>query len=250
MAAAMNASRLSLDAVRRSVRSADGFFSLIDAIMITRGGSRGAAQQCLQRLLADDYLRHIVPHIQQRAIGGRGRPTPVVPLPVLVKAITLLPGRTALKWRLNAADVMCRALGGDEALREEIEAQRQVANTEHLRVCPDAQGWTPLQQLDFGIEEDGDESPAGLVYLAGSPEVSLVKVGSWSGDVGQLLSRYRMYYGPGTWVRAWQSEDRRRDETAVLKALRAHSAGGELIWAAAERNAARLIDRAGLVPVT
>ena len=52
MAAAMNASRLSLEAVRRSVRSADGFFSLIDAIMITRGGSRGAAQQCLQRLLA------------------------------------------------------------------------------------------------------------------------------------------------------------------------------------------------------
>ena len=111
---------------------------------------------------------------------------------------------------------------------------------ENLRECPDPEGWKPLQQLDFGLEED-DSTPEGLVYLAGAPEFALVKVGSWGGDEASLLARYRTYYGPHAWVQAWQSQDRRRDEAAALFALKEHSAGGELIVSGAADEAARLI---------
>lgn len=216
--------------------------SVLDVIQLVTGCIQNVASQSFERIcLQFPDLNNLV-HFK---FPGRGqRPTKVAPLPVLVKIIMLCPGKTALKWRMHAAEVLCRALGGDESLAREIETQARVVSgtlTENLRACPDPNGWTPLKDMDFSVEAE-DDSTEGIVYLAGAPEFGYVKVGSWAGDDATLLSRYRTYYGPHAWVKTWQSEDRRRDEAAVLFALKTHSAGGELIKAEAAAEAARLLD--------
>lgn len=212
--------------------------SVLDVVQLVTGCDQAHMSRTLTSILERfPDLNSLMPI---HKFPGRGqRDTPVAPLPVLVKVIMLCPGKTALKWRLNAAEVLCRALGGDSSLCAEIQEQgRLVAGTLTAEM---AQGeWTSLQQMDFSVEES-DEDPAGLVYLAGSPQFGLVKVGSWAGEEAALLSRYRTYYGPQAWVRTWRSEDRRRDEAAALFALKEHSAGGELIEAAAAEKAAQLL---------
>ena len=216
--------------------------SVLDVVQLVTGCGPTHTTRTLQTLL--DNYPDVQLSVADHKFSGRGqRMTPVAPLPVLVKLIMILPGKTAVKWRLNAAEVLCRALGGDPILLEEIEAQkRAVGGTvlEHLATCPDPEGWTPLANMDFSPEEE-DADPSGLVYLAGTPEFALVKVGSWGGDEPALLARYRTYYGANAWVRAWRSEDRRRDEAAALFALKEHSAGGELIVATAAEAAAHMI---------
>ena len=215
--------------------------SVLDVVQLVTGCGQTHTTETLKSI-TDKFSD--VQRMEEFKFPGRGqRPTPVAPLPVLVKIIMLCPGKTARKWRMHAAEVLCRALGGEQSLCAEIEAQKDAvvgSLLENLRECPDPEGWKPLQQLDFGLEED-DSTPEGLVYLAGAPEFALVKVGSWGGDEASLLSRYRTYYGPHAWVQAWQSQDRRRDEAAALFALKEHSAGGELIVSGAADEAARLI---------
>ena len=62
---------------------------------------------------------------------GQGqRLTPVAPVPVLVEIAWLLPGKQAAEFRRQGARTLCRALGGDLSLVEEIKARHaEVANT-------------------------------------------------------------------------------------------------------------------------
>ena len=200
--------------------------SVLDVVQLVTKCSQVSASRVFQRLCRSH------PELTTCTEGfkfpsGRGqRPTPIASLPDLVKIIMLLPGKGASNWRRNGAEVLCRALGGDESLIPEIEAQKSA--TEGTIVAEMAHGqWTPLSDMDFSID-DADDDPSGLVYLAGSPDFSFVKVGSWSGTVPDLFSRYKMYYGARTWLKAWESDDRRAHESAVLFALKGFSVGGEL----------------------
>ena len=199
--------------------------SVLDVVQLVTKCSPGHASQAFQRLCE----RHADIHTARedhKFLGQGQRPTPVASLPDLVKLIMLLPGKGASNWRRNAAEVLCRALGGDPELINEIETQR--VSADGTIVAEMAQGnWTPLSDMDFS-SDDADDDPSGLVYLAGSPDFSFVKVGSWSGTVPDLFSRYKMYYGSRTWVKAWESDDRRAHESAVLFALKGFSVGGEL----------------------
>jgi len=64
---------------------------------------------------------------------GKGqRETPVVSARGVVSIINLLPGQTAAAFRLRAADIVVRALGGDESLVAEIRANAAAqANLPH-----------------------------------------------------------------------------------------------------------------------
>ncbi len=155
----------------------------------------------------------------------------------------LLPGKNAAKWKLNAAEVLCRALGGDVTLCSEIASRLANDNDDRLamRTAPEG-GWTPLDDMDFAIEYNEDPE-SGVVYVAGAPEVPMIKVGSWTGTEAALLSRYKTYYGSHTWVRAFASDNCRRDERAALLALSSHHLSGELFRAEAEAEAVRIIQR-------
>ena len=208
--------------------------SALDVIQLVSGCTQGNAPRMFQRILEQNPSLFL--EIVALKFPGRGqRPTPTAALPVLVKIIMEAPGRTAKKWRVNAAQIMCRALGGDESLCQEI--QEQACITEGTRTALLAEGVsTPLQEMDFSYESHNDD-PSGIVYLAGSKHVEVVKVGSWAGEENALLSRYRTYYGPEAWVQCWRSQRRRRDEHGVLFALKQHSLGGELISVAALQTA-------------
>lgn len=220
--------------------------SVLDVIQFITGCGKNNVSRTLARIVETH------PIIQNELAdftfqGAFQRPTPVATIPTLVKIAMLCPGKTSQKWRLNAAEVLCRAFGGDETLCREIEYQNAIGEANPgskiplFRECPDPNGWTPLQKLNFEPCED-EEDPSGLVYLAGSPDVGFVKIGSWSGDEESLLSRYKMYYGPRTWVKTWHFEDRLICERQALESMSHRSVGGELIYADSFREAIEAID--------
>jgi hypothetical protein len=57
------------------------------------------------------------------SINGQGKPTPVADARTLIEIIWALPGRTAQKYRRASSVTVCRVLGGDVSLVEEIESR-------------------------------------------------------------------------------------------------------------------------------
>ncbi len=63
-------------------------------------------------------------------INGKGRPTPVADAATLVEIAWLCPGRAAVEFRRKGAESVCRMLGGDMSLVDEIQRRHaQVAGT-------------------------------------------------------------------------------------------------------------------------
>ena len=63
-------------------------------------------------------------------INNHGRETPVADAATLVEIAWPLPGKAATQFRRNGAGIVCRMLGGDLSLMDEIQRRHaQVAST-------------------------------------------------------------------------------------------------------------------------
>jgi hypothetical protein len=233
------------DHVKKSIRYHEESrrWSIIDVISLLTGKNANDSARVYKDMLKTGTLQAIKSGvITKYQFPGRGqRDTPVAPASVMVEFVMLIPGNTTLKWRLNAVQVLCRALGGDLSLVKEIE-ERHNAEKNAFVTEMSSGIWTPLDQMDFSIEPQDNCPKEGVLYIAGSPDVAFLKVGMWTGTYPALLSRYKTVYGRGTWVRRWESSDVREDEKKVLFALSMFSRGGELIDLTAYDFAVKLLN--------
>ena len=233
------------DRVKKSIRYHEESrkFAITDIIGVLTGKNANDSAEMYRNMLNMGSLNDIkTGQITNHKFPGRGQKLiPVAPISVIVEIIMIMPSLNSRKWRLNAAQVLCRAFGGDPQLIKEIEARQHA--TKNIIVTQMAQGdWTPLDKMDFSIEPCEEGPKEGVLYIAGSPDVAFLKVGMWTGTHPALLSRYKTVYGRGTWIRTWGSSDVREDEKRVLFALSMFSRGGELIELSAYDFAVKLLN--------
>ena len=97
--------------------------SVLDVVQLVTGCAQANASRDLQRIL--EVHPDLRPKMKDLKFNGRGqRPTPVAPLPVLIEIAWLCPGRHAQAFRRTGARTLCRALGGDLSLIDEIKARK------------------------------------------------------------------------------------------------------------------------------
>ena len=93
--------------------------SIIDVTMAVSGGSQHDAARTLRRL--SDQYPEVGPNWPHLKFKGRGqRDTPVTDAKGIVEIIMLLQGKQAARVRRLAAELLCRYLGGDLALVDEV----------------------------------------------------------------------------------------------------------------------------------
>uniref|UniRef100_A0A6C0BR29 Uncharacterized protein n=1 Tax=viral metagenome TaxID=1070528 RepID=A0A6C0BR29_9ZZZZ len=111
--------------------------SVIDVIKWVTGQTSSNSQNTFRRLGAD-----LGAGCTQLRINGKGRLTPVADAPTLVEIIWELPGKAAKRFRRQSAHWVCRILGGDLRLAQEIEKR-------YLETSQDAKTFF-LQNADQG----------------------------------------------------------------------------------------------------
>ncbi len=127
----MSIAGLSPDAILKRIRfdheTRKG--SVLDVIRLVTGCLQNHASQTFES------IKTTFPHVNNSLVDfkfkGRGqRPTPVASLPTLLEVAWLCPGRQAKEFRRTGAVTLCRALGGDLTLVEEIQRRHdEVAGT-------------------------------------------------------------------------------------------------------------------------
>ena len=92
-------------------------------------------------------------------INGKGRETPVADAATLVEIAWLCPGKAAVTFRRKGAESVCRMLGGDLTLVDEIQRRHtQVAGTaEEEFLLADVQGSSQQVISHKRTLEDDDE---------------------------------------------------------------------------------------------
>ena len=97
--------------------------SIIDVTMAVSGGSQHDAAKSLRRLC--DQYPEVGPNWSHLKFKGPGqRQTPVTEAKGIVEVIMLLQGQQAARVRRQAAELLCRWLGGDMAIIDEVCALR------------------------------------------------------------------------------------------------------------------------------
>ena len=113
-----------LEGVRWDAESRRG--SVLDVIrLVTESGNPGTAWSRVKESHPD-----FITECHEFNFPGRGRPTPVAPLKTLVEIAWLLPGRRAAEFRRAGAATMCRVLGGDLSLVDEIRERHGAIGSE------------------------------------------------------------------------------------------------------------------------
>ena len=103
--------------IRVDAKSQQG--SVLDVIRLVNPNlSSGNAANTFKVLTTHMTIAHS--HI---SINGKGKPTPVADARTLIEIIWALPGRVAQEFRRASAVTVCRVLGGDVSLVEEIESR-------------------------------------------------------------------------------------------------------------------------------
>ena len=102
--------------------------SVIDVIrLINPSITSGNASVTLTNLTNSSMT--LTENISQLQINGKGRPTPCADAATLVEIVWLLPGRAARDFRRASAQTVCRVLGGDLSMVQEIEARHHALQT-------------------------------------------------------------------------------------------------------------------------
>ena len=96
--------------------------SVLDVIMLITKCSSGHASQAFQRL-CEHHPELNTSRVDFKFPGQGQRPTPVATVMTLCEIAWLLPGKNAAVFRREGASTLCRALGGDLTLIEEIRAR-------------------------------------------------------------------------------------------------------------------------------
>ena len=105
--------------------------SVIDVAMAVSGGTQHDAAKSLRRLC--DQYPEVGPNWSHLKFKGRGqRETPVTDAKGIVEVIMLLQGQQAARVRRQAAELLCRWLGGDMRIIDEVCAFRSFQD--HLAV--------------------------------------------------------------------------------------------------------------------
>ena len=131
--------------------------SVYDVIhLVTQGDPRYSAR-VLARLNEHHPDLHQVKWMKLK-INGKGRETPVADAATLVETAWLCPGKAAVNFRRKGAETVCRMLGGDLTLVNEIQRRHaQVAGiAEQEFLLADAQGsgsHVTLPELPYSMEQ-------------------------------------------------------------------------------------------------
>ncbi len=122
---AMAVARFTTDEIRRSIRfdplTKRG--SVLDVVQLVTGCDQRNASRNLQRVL-DNHPAILPQLIDLKFPGYKQKPTKAALIKDLVEIAWLCPGKYAAEFRQSGAVMLCRALGGDPALVEEIRARR------------------------------------------------------------------------------------------------------------------------------
>jgi hypothetical protein len=116
--------------------------SVYDVISLVTGCGPTNIQKTYQRILLNNP--EFNPKVRTFRFAGKSqRLTPTLPIHGLVEIVWLCPGRNAREFRVTGANTLCRALGGDLTLVEEIRARHaDVAGTEHQAALLEGTGVT------------------------------------------------------------------------------------------------------------
>ena len=120
----------------------------------------GNDHRCCARI----FLRIHKPHPELSTkcpplrMNGKGRETPVADAATLMEIAWLCPGKAAVQFRRKGAESVCRMLGGDLTLVDEIQRRHaQVAATaEQELLLADTQGngtQVALPELPYSLEQ-------------------------------------------------------------------------------------------------
>jgi hypothetical protein len=99
--------------------------SVIDVVMMITG-----KKSCHAGAVVSNLPQELIQNLDQLRINGKGRETWVADAPTCVEVIWELPGKAAKAFRRQSAHYICRILGGDRTLIEEIETRFERTNEE------------------------------------------------------------------------------------------------------------------------
>ena len=130
--------------------------SVNDVIALVTGKKGSYAIQAFSRIKQQNT--GLIPKCDRLKINGKGNVTPVADAATLVEIAWLLPGQKAVSFRRKGAETVCRVLGGDLSLVEDVQRRHaQVAGTaEQEFLLADAQGsgsHVTLPELPYGMEQ-------------------------------------------------------------------------------------------------
>lgn len=107
---------------RFRVDEASGLGSVMDTVRTVLGCNASTANAADTRLFAaDDCMISLKSRTKYIRINGRGNISPVTDLKTMVEMIWKLPGKSSARFRRKSAETVCRVMGGDPALLQEIE---------------------------------------------------------------------------------------------------------------------------------
>ena len=155
--------------------------NLTDGIRVDRATQKGSVYDVISMVTQRDNT-HVTqalaritksnaefnPKCVKLRINGKGRETPVADAATLVEIAWLCPGKAAVQFRRKGAETVCRMLGGDLTLVDEIQRRHaQVAGTaEEEFLLADVQG-NPQQVTSHKRCLDDDDE----VYAARKQQI-------------------------------------------------------------------------------
>jgi hypothetical protein len=106
----------------RQVRKKDGFVAVYDVLQWITQQEANACRRTWQRVLEAHPDLAAICCLKRFNTTGRGgnRETPAVDAKGVVQVLMALPGPAAVQFRVQAAEVLVRYLGGDETLAAEV----------------------------------------------------------------------------------------------------------------------------------
>ncbi|KAL3158971.1 hypothetical protein ABBQ32_011369 [Trebouxia sp. C0010 RCD-2024] len=93
--------------------------SVNDVIALVTGKKGSYATQVLSRI--KERNSELIPKCDRLKINNKGNETPVADAATLVEIAWLLPGKKAASFKRKGAETVCRMLGGDLTLVDEIQ---------------------------------------------------------------------------------------------------------------------------------
>ncbi len=100
--------------------------SVYDVVHLVTQGNPTYSARVLARVCEQHPELH--PKWMKLRINGKGRETPVADATTLVEIAWLCPGKTAVQFRRKGAESVCRMLGGDLTLVDEIQQRHEQLN--------------------------------------------------------------------------------------------------------------------------
>ena len=144
--------------------------SVYDVIQAVLYGNVRNSAQTFARLITQHPS--ISPRCYKLRINGKGRVTPVADAPTLIEVAWLLPGKTATEFRRKGAESVCRLLGGDLSLVDEVQRRHaQVAGTaeEGFLLAASGQGSSiqvAATELPYTLEQLQQMQAAAMAIVA------------------------------------------------------------------------------------